>query len=196
MAEHKRRRPGGRSAENRQKVLDATLAVLIDSGVEGLSVENIARVSGVHKTTIYRRWGGCGTLVTEAIAEQENAIAPIPNTGSLRGDIAALARAYADFFADPSVVAISRLIVAQRGRQQELGQWMDDYWRSRATLYRDILERAVSRGELRDSSATHLTLELLIGPIAMRALLTALPMEEEFLEQLVAAVYGYLLQHR
>ena len=188
----KQQRPGGRSAQVREKVLAATLEVLVSGGVSSLTVEAIAKQSGVHKTTIYRRWGDCGALVKEAVAEQENSIATIPNTGTLKSDLQALAEAYGDYFSNPASVAIGRLIVAQRENDHELGQWMDEYWRSRTNLYEDILQRAVDRGELRNTDATKIVLELLIGPVVMRVLLTHQPLEREFLEQVADSVYAYL----
>jgi len=189
----KQQRPGGRSAVVRQKVLDATLQVLAGGGIGSLSVESIAQVSGVHKTTIYRRWGDCGALVKEAVAEQENRIAPVADTGTLRGDLQALAEAYGAYFSDPVSVAIGRLIVAQRDSDHELGRWMDEYWHSRTERYQTILARAVARGEIRDTALTEVVVELLIAPIVTRALLTQLPLESHFLEQLADAAHLFLL---
>uniref|UniRef100_UPI000B1D4F1A TetR/AcrR family transcriptional regulator n=1 Tax=Streptomyces atriruber TaxID=545121 RepID=UPI000B1D4F1A len=52
------RRPGGRTARTRAAVRDAVLSGLADHGYPGLTVEYVADHSGVHKTTLYRRWGG------------------------------------------------------------------------------------------------------------------------------------------
>jgi AcrR family transcriptional regulator len=53
----RRRRPGGRSARVRAAAIAATLAELAETGYSALSLENVARRAGVHKTTLYRRWG-------------------------------------------------------------------------------------------------------------------------------------------
>ncbi|MEV3975004.1 helix-turn-helix domain-containing protein [Streptomyces sp. NPDC050698] len=49
-------RPGGRSARVRKAVLAATAAELSERGFAAMTIEDIAARSGVHKTTIYRRW--------------------------------------------------------------------------------------------------------------------------------------------
>ena len=49
-------RPGGRTSQVRSAVLDATLSVLAELGYSDLSIERIAELSGVNKSTIYRRW--------------------------------------------------------------------------------------------------------------------------------------------
>ncbi len=57
MAEPGSIRPGERTAHTRAAVFDATLAELVSEGYARTSVKAIATRSGVHKTTIYRRWG-------------------------------------------------------------------------------------------------------------------------------------------
>ena len=61
------RRPGGRTARTRRAVLEATVAELAAHGYGALTVERVATRAGVHKTTLYRRWGGKQGLVAEAV---------------------------------------------------------------------------------------------------------------------------------
>ncbi len=62
-------RPGERTAHIRAAVFDATLAKLVSEGYARTSVEVIATRSGVHKTTVYRRWGTKDRLMAEALQE-------------------------------------------------------------------------------------------------------------------------------
>ncbi|WP_173476330.1 TetR/AcrR family transcriptional regulator, partial [Streptomyces sp. 150FB] len=50
------RRPGGRGARIRTRVLDAVRAHLLAYGYDGLTVDAVAARAGVHRTTVYRRW--------------------------------------------------------------------------------------------------------------------------------------------
>src|SRR5580693_4679657 len=86
-----RRRPGGRSARVRQSVLDATLTVLSEEGVDKLTVADIAERSGVHETSIRRRWGTKENLICDALLNYSEVHLPIPDTGSIRGDLGAFA---------------------------------------------------------------------------------------------------------
>ncbi len=187
-------RPGGRSARVRELVLQTTLELLVSEGLGALSIELIAQRSGVHKTTLYRRWGDCGNLIKDAIGQLENAQAPIPNTGSLRGDLEMLARTYADHMAQPQSVAIARLIAAQQGTDSQFGQWIKEYWQSRTDMYREILSRAVDRDELRHSGEITITIELLIAPILMRVLFINQVVDDSFIQQLSDSVYYQLLR--
>ena len=61
------RRPGGRTARTRTAVRDAVLTGLAEHGYPALTVEYVAEHSGVHKTTLYRRWGGVEGMVADAV---------------------------------------------------------------------------------------------------------------------------------
>jgi AcrR family transcriptional regulator len=65
-------------------VLEAPVEELAASGVAGLNLEAVARRAGVHKATLYRRWGTWERLVLELMREQAAETVPVPNTGSLR----------------------------------------------------------------------------------------------------------------
>jgi hypothetical protein len=43
----------------------------------------------VHKTTLYRRWRTREALMLDALLEQGRERVPIPDTGSLHGDLVA-----------------------------------------------------------------------------------------------------------
>jgi AcrR family transcriptional regulator len=69
--------------------LTMTVELLSERGVGGFTVDEVARRSGVAKTTIYRYWPTREALVIDACsrisAEQE-----VPDTGSVEGDVTAI----------------------------------------------------------------------------------------------------------
>src|SRR6266496_6224804 len=82
----------GRGPKVRAAVLAATLAELAGTGYAALTVENVARRAGVHKTTIYRRWKDRESLVTDAMTELAATQVPFPDTGDIDTDLRRLAR--------------------------------------------------------------------------------------------------------
>src|SRR2546430_14023842 len=86
-ANDSKRRPGGRSARVRQAVLDAAFAELGEKGYGGLSIEAVAQRSGGAKTTVYRRWPPRDELAGDALDRRSDRYEPVPDTGSLRGDV-------------------------------------------------------------------------------------------------------------
>ena len=71
----------------REAVLDAAFAELDEHGYGGFSIDAVARRSGVHKTTIYRRWPTREALLVYALDTRSDRDVSIPNTGSLRQDL-------------------------------------------------------------------------------------------------------------
>ena len=96
-----RQRPGGRSARVRQSVLDATLALLGGGGLDKLTVADIAQRAGVHETSIRRRWRTRENLICDALLNYSELHLPIPDTGSLREDLAAFATELAAYLTTP-----------------------------------------------------------------------------------------------
>jgi AcrR family transcriptional regulator len=68
-------------------VLHAAFDELGEKGFGGFSMEAVARKSGVHKTTLYRRWPTREALVIDALDSSSDRHSPIPSTGSLRQDL-------------------------------------------------------------------------------------------------------------
>ncbi|MEP9384936.1 TetR/AcrR family transcriptional regulator [Nocardioides sp. KR10-350] len=80
--------PGRRRSEaSRRAILAAATRILAADGAAGLSMERIAREAGVGKQTIYRWWPGKVDVLMEALLEQVHVQVPVPDTGSLEGDL-------------------------------------------------------------------------------------------------------------
>ncbi|GAB2545668.1 TetR/AcrR family transcriptional regulator [Gracilibacillus alcaliphilus] len=58
-----------RSEAVHRNILDATLILLTEVGIEKLSIEMIAQYAGVGKTSIYRRWTNKEALVVDALEQ-------------------------------------------------------------------------------------------------------------------------------
>lgn len=79
-------RPGGRTARTRQTVFDAVRELRREPGAE-LSIPTVASRSGVHATTIYRRWRTIESLVLDVAVEDVTGQSPLPITGDLEADL-------------------------------------------------------------------------------------------------------------
>jgi AcrR family transcriptional regulator len=183
-----RRRPGGRSARVRAAAIAATLAELAESGYAALSLERIARRAGVNMTSLYRRWGSRERLVLEAMLEQVGRHVSVPDTGSLRDDLLALAVTAAANSARPEVAAMARAVAAQAPHDPELAAANEAFWAERLALDAAIVERAIERGEIDAATEPTQVIESVLGPIHLRLLLTGRPVNRSFLERTVDTV--------
>ncbi|MFI9059469.1 TetR/AcrR family transcriptional regulator [Streptomyces anulatus] len=140
------RRPGGRTARVRAQVLEAVRAELGEHGYEGLTMEGVAARSGVHRTTVYRRWEDVGGLLADVLdAAGEDDWEPA-DTGSLRGDLTALN----DEIQESLVVrpSIPQALMAASFRSARAADAQQRLWEDRYARCEIIVERAVERGEL------------------------------------------------
>ena len=86
------RHRGGRYLDSsRDPILrEAALVLLAEVGYDRLTMDAVAARARAGKTTIYRRWPGKAELVVDALNSLKG-IPDIPDTGSLRQDLRALA---------------------------------------------------------------------------------------------------------
>jgi AcrR family transcriptional regulator len=184
------KRPGGRSARIRAAVLEATLEELADGGYASFSLESVARRAGVHKTTLYRRWGTRERLLLDAMLERARDVVPVPDTGLLRGDLLELARSVAASLAAPESEAVVRAAAGIGPRDPALMEAVRSFWDERLRLDGAIMERAIARGEARPDADPEPVIEAVLGAVYMRLLVTARPLDDAFLEAVVEAVAG------
>ena len=115
-------RPGGRTARTRDAVFEATLAELGAVGYGHTSVEAIAQRAGVHKTTIYRRWGTKDRLVADTLAHVALVRTEVADTGDIDADMRALARAVVVTLTSPEGLATVRASCRSRPARQNCGR--------------------------------------------------------------------------
>ena len=181
-------RPGGRAARVRAAVLAATADLLTEVGYDGLGFDEVADRAGVHKTTVYRRWPTKPELVADAVGLNIDQRVPIPDTGDLHGDLAALAGAVAANIGSAGGALRSRSIVAAAATSDQLADTLHEFMTRRMIQAEPIVQRAVERGELAAGADARLIVESVVGPIWFRLLLTGEAIDEEFVAALVSLV--------
>jgi AcrR family transcriptional regulator len=151
----------------------------------------VADRSGVAKTTIYRWWPSKPALLLEALSSLRQR-ALVPDTGSIRDDAVAHLRGHIEVFQEPGTAPILADALAEALRNPELDQALPGFIAAQREPFRQALERGVDRGELPADLDYQLTMDLLIGPIVNRALVTRGPLEPALAERIVDIVFGGL----
>jgi AcrR family transcriptional regulator len=130
----------------RRRVLEAVLTLLVEHGYDALSVDAAADRSGVHRTTVYRRWHDVGGLLADVLAEATRDEWQPPDTGSLDGDLVAVNREiYTALTADPPVTAA---LIAASFRSEQAQKALMSFWADRYDRCAAIVLRAAERGEI------------------------------------------------
>lgn len=156
-------RPGGRTARTRERALEATAAVLLEQGYDALTIDAVAARSGVHRTTVYRRWRDTGGLLADALdAARERPWTP-PDTGSLLGDLTEINReVVAALTEEPS---ITRALIAASFRSPAAARALRSFWEDRYAAAAVVVDRAVSRGEVPARVDARTVLVASCGPV-------------------------------
>lgn len=163
----------GRGSKMRTAVLEAAIEELTTTGYTGLTVERVAQRAGVHKTTIYRNWKDVDGLVADALAGHFAGDIPIPDTGTVEGDLRALARS----LVVTMTTRAGRALLSDAVRLPQLAEVKRALFDDRFRRAEPVVTRAVERGELpAHTDATEL-LKTLAAPIYFRLVFTGEPVD-------------------
>src|SRR5688500_16264044 len=141
--------PRPRSEEARRRVLVAASDLIAAHGVTSLTIDEVATMSGVAKTTIYRHWPERSSLVVDAVNAQLEHVGT-PDTGSLRGDLEAFFGAMIRSTLSGNVGQIIPCLVEAAGRDPEMAILLERIGAERERIIAAIVTRAVERGELHE----------------------------------------------
>jgi AcrR family transcriptional regulator len=167
----------------RQTVLAAAFQELAANGFDGATVAGVAKRSGVHETTVYRRWVTRENLFVAALLERSADAIPAPDTGSTRRDLLAIVREVIAYMCSPAGGSILR--AATLPVDDAYADARQAFWAHRLDALSPVVARGVERGDLRPDCDARVLLEMLVAPIHGRLLLTGEPVDDDLAEQLV-----------
>ncbi|MGP4086959.1 TetR/AcrR family transcriptional regulator [Streptomyces sp. KR55] len=178
MTESAARRGRPRDANRDRALLDATLAVLGESGYGGLTTAAVAARAGVSTATLYRRWPSKEFLVVDAAAAYSQKLTAPADTGTLEGDLRALLRDKAASLTGQEG-GVLRSLIAEGAHNAPLADALTKAFVLPVRLrMEEIAQRAVDRGEIAPVEHADLLGDLVIGPMMSRFFLTPLPPDE------------------
>lgn len=198
-SEPPRRRGRPRNEGLRRTILRAAADLLEERGVDGVTIEAIAERAEVGKQTIYRRWASRAAVLVEAFLSQDDATGGVPDTGSLRKDLAIFASGLADSAGRDSLRRSVAGLVSASHTDAEVGRLFRERFvaPSRAVL-RQVLERANGRGELHPDLDVEVAIDALLGAVWYRALISGGRLDDTYAESLAVTLTSGILsrEHR
>lgn len=178
-------RPSGRSARVAQKVMNATLSILSEQGVEALTFERVASEAQVNRTTLYRRWGTKPRLMTWALLEfMEGQAQPI-DTGSIRSDLMHFLNQLNQFMGTSLAATFVQIAYIEARKDEAVSKAVDAYWEQRIGRVYALLEQAIQRGELAPDIDKERFWESILGPFHIHHFIRRKPLAESYIIQLV-----------
>lgn len=177
-----------RSETCRVAILDAAAEVMEERGYLHLTVEEVAHRAHAGKQTIYRHWGGKPRLALEVWIRKAEAIS-VPDTGTLQGDLEAdLAQLRAALSHPHKKPMLAGLLAEMQSDAELAADFRDRFVRVRRRSLSTAFQRAISRREIPADADVDLLLDLLLGPLWYRFLVSGMPLDAAFAEELVTAV--------
>jgi AcrR family transcriptional regulator len=166
------RRGRPRSEASRKAILRAASELLLEHGLNQISMDAVAERAGASKATIYRWWPSKELLALDAVfSEWAPQPASIHDTGSLEGDLLTLVRPWARRLAKkPYGRVIAALISKAQNDPQFAEQYLTRFVQPRRDQSRVIFAHAIERGEIPADTDIEVALDLLYGAIYHRIL--------------------------
>ena len=162
----------------RQRIIDATREVLLDTGLGGFTVEAVAAASGAARTTIYRHWPDPHDLVVDTLNSMAGEF-PIPDTGSLLGDLEACARLLRPIFDDPRTRRLLLDVARAASEDPEMERIRNRTLEARRQPVQVMLQRAIHRGEIDPDIDMTMAMHLVEGPMLSATVLQNLTLTDD-----------------
>ncbi|RZQ63427.1 TetR/AcrR family transcriptional regulator [Amycolatopsis suaedae] len=165
-----------RDPEADRAILDAAGEIFLERGVEGTSIEQVAKRAGVGKLTVYRRWPSKEDLIAQAVETLVTEEIPWPSPEQIASrspyelveqGLDATARAAAS----PRLRALVARVFGSSVSHPAL---MEIYWRGyilpRRELTRALLARAQEEGSVAPDADLDALTDMLAGATTYRML--------------------------
>jgi AcrR family transcriptional regulator len=191
-----RRAPAG-AAVLREDVTEAiraaVFAELAAAGYGRMSMEGIARRAGVGKAAVYRRWRSKLPLVLDMVSDIAAGGLPVPDTGTLYGDVRAMLDVGARALRHPVAAQIVPDLLAEAARSPELADALRTALRdAQGAVAAAVVRQAAARGEIPAAADPELALDLIAGPLYWRLAVMRGSCPPARLDALAAAVVAAL----
>jgi AcrR family transcriptional regulator len=177
----------GRGAATEQAILQATRELLVEGGVQHLTIEGVAARSGVAKTTIYRRYRDKDDLALSVVLDMVEQVI-LPELGNTRAELVQFVSAAVDQLGSTLMGRVMQGLVSDLAIDPDLASAFQE----RVVSVRDaevsrLIARGIERGDLAADTDEVTAHELLIAPVYYRLLLSGDPLDHAFAERIVDA---------
>lgn len=169
---------------NRKAVANAVLVMLTEGNVL-FDIQDVAERSGVHRTTIRRRWRDRDALMSEAMTEHTSRMQVDPK-GDWELVLRRIAFALRDFMADPVEDSLNRMIAISGS--DNFRRHVRSHWQTVFDGLAAPLLAAQKRGQIAADADVPLVLRILGGTIMTRVVYYREAASDGFIHELVAQI--------
>jgi len=183
-----KRNPGRpRDDARRERILAAALEIAAEDPAR-VTLEQIANLAGVSRTTLYKWWDGPYDMVLEALMERTE-------WSLLHAEGTALERLHdqlidlVGIMTDPATEGPVRLLASGAAADAETRSRFSKTWLGpRRRVAARIVREGIANGELREDIDVDAVIDTIFAPIYERAFFTGAPLSRELVDTLIAIV--------
>jgi AcrR family transcriptional regulator len=170
MTAPERRPPGRPRAPGADAaILRAALDLFIEHGVEGTSIERVAKAAGVGKLTVYRRWSGKEELIAAAVEAARDDPVDLPADTPLAAVAWGAAAAQAEHIVQPRFRAmVARVLGTSASHPAIMAAYWTHYVEPRRAALRPLIERALAEGALPAHTDPDVLMDMMAGAVLYR----------------------------
>jgi AcrR family transcriptional regulator len=175
-----------------QNILQAANKLLDEIGFDNLTIEGVAALAGVGKTTIYRHWPNKASLVMDAFLAETAPQFPYPDTGSALKDIREQMKLVVKVLNSKYGNTVAKLIGGSQ-TDPELGEaFRVRFLALRRAESKTVLKKGIERNEIPNNIDLDMLLDVLYSPLYFRLLIKHAELTESFVDQIVDLVASAL----
>lgn len=162
----------------------------MDGGIQEFTYEAVAARAGTSRPVLYRRWPQREQLLKSAIRWGGTKLPQAtPDTGSLRGDVIEVLLGMNKSVGQLLTLMSGNLEISRSSTPLPPAEVRDIYLGDRPQRMREIVNRAVARGEADADRATDLVLAAPADLVRNRIMLTVRKVSRREVEQIVDEVF-------
>ena len=154
----------------RAKMLAAAHEVIVSDGLDACTVDEVARRSGVAKTTIYRHFANAEELSMAAIDSMIERVAT-PDHGSLLADLRDIVMAFREVVSHHTFQRLFADMLARSARDPEFAKLYETAQEMRHAPLRVALQRGMARGEVDPEIDLETAMYFVQGPFVAKRLI-------------------------
>jgi len=178
-----------RVRRSKEVVLATTYEMLSETGLGGVSVDAVARRSGVAKTTIYRHWPSRSALLLDACSRMRTR-PEVPDTGSVTQDLTVLAMDLAHRLSSARWPAVLPSIIDAAEHDPELADLHARLHGELIVAFQSVVERSQRRRELSRGRDASEVVASVLGPLFYRRWFSREALDDHFVKGVVASAVG------
>lgn len=179
-------RPGGRTERVRKAVAEAVLS-LVNRGTTDFEIQEVSALSGVHRTTISRRWPDRGALMAEAMAEHVSRFS-VRLSGDWEADVRTIMHGLWQFYLEPAELGMNRMLAVSEN--PDFHEKMAEYWNPIMRSLETPLRRGKEQGLVRPDVDEEMVILMAAATLVMFTALTRVETDQSLPERLARQVIG------